>query len=251
MRKKKSLKKISCKLVFLVPICLLVITIMAISGCASFGNRTEVTIEVKNVTGVDFEKYEQIVYQDLTIEGLPQEFNPDNIINNFFLDEFPKLIEKKVEHFGKDQSEIPANALLVNGTLKLEIKERSKIKEIDASTEETKKAEEKETQKETEIQSDEKDSGTAGANSKEKTGKESKKKRVFITVKHWTLNLTVVMKDTASGNEVFKGDFEEKLVDEEGNSNKFNFEDWFYKVSNKLVKKMTKTRKMQRRYLLL
>ena len=190
-------------------------------GCRSLGNRVEVKISLKDPGVIDFEKYDKILYKDLTLEAMPKDYSPEEELKIFFLDELPKEIGRKIKHWtpGKEngKGEMPPGSLLITGTLKLDVKERSKIKEV-----------------------------------KNNDGKKGKKK-AFVTVQHWKMTLTAVLKNTTTGQELFKEDFTARVSDAEvgPDSSKFNFENLFFKIANRLVKKLTSTKKEQRRYLLL
>ena len=64
--------------------------------------------------------------------------------------------------------------------------------------------------------------------------------------------MAVVMKDTGAGKDIFKQDFTEKLsdVDSSETTTKFNFEKIFFNMTNRLVMRVKKTKKLERRYLL-
>jgi hypothetical protein len=178
----------------------------------------EVQFEVENPHAIDFEKYNKILYQDLTLEWPAKDFSPDEQLRSFFLDELAKNIGKSIEPWAGSTSEpgtaIPAGALLITGKLALEIKERSKIKE-----------------------------------QKDETGKV---KNVFVGIQHWSMTMDVVMKDGSTGKDIFKQEFTEKLsdVDSSETTTKFNFEKIFFNMTNRLVMRVKKTKTMQRRYLL-
>ncbi len=179
--------------------------------------RVEVQVEVKNPYAVDFEKYDKILYREISLEWPAKDFHPREQLDEFFLEDLPKTIEKKIEPWNQppDSNEgMPPNSVLVTGKLTLEIKERSKIKEV-----------------------------------KDETGKP---KNVFTAVQHWDLTMSVVMKETGTGKKIFKQEFAEKLsnVDTSDTTTKFNFETIFFKITNRLVLKLRKTKEMQRRFLL-
>jgi hypothetical protein len=189
----------------------------AVSCRGGVGNM-EVQFEVENPHAIDFEKYDKIFYQDLTLEWPAQDFSPGEQLKNFFLDELAKNIGKNIESWSGSTSEpgtgILAGALLITGKLTLEIKERSKIKE-----------------------------------QKDETGKV---KNVFVGIQHWSMTMDLAMKDGSTGKDIFKQEFTEKLsdVDSSETTTKFNFEKIFFNMTNRLVMRVKKTKTMQRRYLL-
>lgn len=187
-------------------------------SCTRGADRIEVRIEVENPHAIDFEKYDKVLYQDLTLEWPAKDFSPEEQLKSFFLDELAKNIDKEIEPWAGGTSdagaELPAGALLITGKLTLEIKERSKIKE-----------------------------------QKDETGKT---KNVFVGIQHWSMTMALVMKDVNTGKDIFKQDFTEKLsdVDTSDTTTKFNFEKIFFKMTNRLVMRVKRTKRMQRRYLL-
>ena len=196
-----------------------VFLMMSVISCSSATNRVEVRIEVNNPTAVDFEKYDKIFYKDVALEWTPRDFTPEEELKGFFLKELPRIIEKDIEPWEGQgpgaETGMPPNSLLITGKLTLDIKERSKIKEV-----------------------------------KDETGKS---KNVFAGIQHWDMTLTLEMKDSNSGSDIFKEEYKEKLsdVDSSETTTKFNFESLFFKQTNRFLMKIKKTKKMQRRYLLL
>jgi len=188
------------------------------ASCTRGSNRIEVRIEVENPQAIDFEKYDKIFYKDLTLEWPAKDFSPEEELKSFFREELAKNIDKNIEPWAGNPSgpevDIPAGALLITGKLALEIKERSKIKE-----------------------------------QKDEAGKV---KNVFVGIQHWSMTMAVVMKDGTTGKDIFKQDFTEKLsdVDSSETTTKFNFEKIFFKMTNRLIMKVQKTKRLQRRYLL-
>ena len=188
------------------------------ASCTKGADRIEVRIEVENPHAIDFEKYDKILYQDLILEWPAKDFTPEEQLRSFFLDELAKNIDKNIEPWTGNNSDpeagIPAGALLITGKLTLEIKERSKIKE-----------------------------------KKDETGKT---KNVFVGIQHWSLTMSLVMKAVDTGKDIFKQDFTEKLsdVDTSDTTTKFNFEKIFFKMTNRLVMRVKRTKRMHRRYLL-
>lgn len=188
------------------------------ASCTGGASRIEVRIEVENPHAIDFDKYDKILYKDLTLEWPAKDFSPEEQLRSFFLEELAKNIDKNIEPWDGNTSDpeagIPAGALLITGKLTLEIKERSKIKE-----------------------------------KKDETGKV---KNVFVGIQHWNMTMALVMKDADTGKDIFKQDFTEKLsdVDSSETTTKFNFEKIFFKMTNRLIMKVKKTKRMQRRYLL-
>jgi hypothetical protein len=191
------------------------------ASCAGgSSNRVEVRIEVRDPNAVDFDKYDKIIYKDLTVESDIKNYNPEKEIAYFFLADLRKVFEKDVEHWDSEKHgdlSSRTDTLVISGTMKIGVKERSKIQEV----------------------TDTSDEGSG------------KKKRAFVTIQHWDVKLTVTLKDAADGTEIFSEEFNEKLADADPKSPKFNFEKVFYKITNRLARKLTRSKRMQRRYILL
>jgi hypothetical protein len=218
--KKIQRKKTKSKRLIIVSVGFLLVFFYLFSSasCTKGSNRIEVRIEVENPHAIDFEKYDKIFYKDLDLEWPAKDYTPEEQLRDFFLEELAKNIDKNIEPWAGNPSDpevdIPARALLISGKLALEIKERSKIKE-----------------------------------QKDETGKV---KNVFVGIQHWSMTMAVVMKDGTTGKDIFKQDFIEKLsdVDSSETTTKFNFEKIFFKMTNRLIMKVQKTKRTQRRYLL-
>lgn len=214
-RKKTKSKRL---IIFSVGFLLVFFYLFSTVSCTRGSDRIEVRIEVENPHAIDFGKYDKILYKDLALEWPAKDYTPEEQLRDFFLDELARNIDKNIEPWDDDTSDpeagIPADALLITGKLMLEIKERSKIKE-----------------------------------QKDETGKV---KNVFVGIQHWSMTMALVMKDGSTGKDIFKQDFTEKLsdVDSSETTTKFNFEKIFFKMTNRLIMKVKKTKRMQRRYLL-
>lgn len=217
-KKKNDIKHKSLKTIFSVYF-LGILLITSFYSCSSGGsNRLEVRIEIKNPTAIDFDKYEHIVYKDLELDWPAEDFNPDESLKTFFVDELGKIIDKDIQYRNEGNSDgenSADNTLFITGKFSLEVKERKKIKEVE----------------------DEK--GT--------------KKNVFVAIQHWEMIMDLKMKDNTTGDYIFQEKFTEKLndVDTSESSTKFNFENLFFKMTNRLLFKIKKTKKLQRRFLLL
>lgn len=195
---------------------LLVFSLVSLFAACGGGPRSglEVVIELPDPGSLKFEKYDKILYKDLVIEGIPEGYDPASEIETFFLVDLGRVIEKKIEKWdGEKHGEMsPEGLLIISGKLKIAIKSRSKIEDV-------------------------------------KEGKKKSKKK-FVTVQHWDMTMTLDMKDVADGKSVYNEDFKAKLANADAKTVKFNFENLFFKVTNRFTKKVTRTKKMQRRHLL-
>jgi hypothetical protein len=187
------------------------------SGCSSqLGNRVDVMIELPAANIVDFSQYDTVLYKDITLESIPEGVKPLEEINTFFLQDLGRTVDKKIEPWDKEKhgTTMPVKCLLISGNLKIEIKSRSKIENI-------------------------------------KEDGKNKGKKGFVTVQHWEMVLSIVFTDATSNKDIFKQDFKAKLANVESDSPKYNFENLFFKVTGEFLKRVTRTKKMQRRYILL
>jgi hypothetical protein len=190
--------------------------LILVPGCGRSGgsSHTEVLIELPDPSAVEFEKYDSIFYKDIAMEGMPKDFDPTKEIQTFFLEDLGRIIEKDVKHWNREKhgEMIPKGLLYVMGNLKMEIKSRSKIQE------------------------------------KKEDGKTKKE---FVTVQHWEMVFTVKLKEASTGKEIFNQEFKAKLANADPKTAAFNFENLFFKVTNRFVNRIKRTRKMQRRHLIL
>jgi hypothetical protein len=189
------------------------------SGCGSgIGNRLEVTLELPDPHSINFDKYEKILYKGVTLESVPKGYDPTPEIKSFFLEDLGRVIEKKVEQWDREKhgEMVPDGLLVISGNLKISVKSRSKIEDVKG----------------------------------EGKGKKKKGKKQFVTVQHWDMTMTLELKDASAGKAIFKEDFKAKLANADPETLKFNFENLFFKVTTRFVKKVTRTKKMQRRHLL-
>ncbi len=190
---------------------------LLMTGCSrNTGNRVQVMVELPAPNLVDFEKFATVLYKDLTLEAIPQGFDPLNEINTFFLQDLGRSMNKTIAHWEREKhgEMVPTKLLIISGNLKVDIKSRSKIEDVKAE------------------------------------GK-LKKKKEFVTVQHWEMTLSLIMTDATTNKEIFKEDFKAKLANVDSTTPRFNFENLFFKVTGDFVKKITRTKKMQRRYIIL
>lgn len=193
---------------------LLSLTVFTVNCGGGISNRLEVSLNLPDPGSVQFEKYETILFKGVDLEGIPKDFDPGPFLDSFFIDDISRTIEKQVVAWDRKKhgEMVPKKLLEISGRLKLEINSRSKISDV------------------------------------KENGKIKKK---FVTVQHWTMTLTVELKDASTGKMVYKDDYSAKLANAEADAVKFNFDNLFFKVSGRFLKRMTRTKRMQRRHLLL
>lgn len=187
----------------------IIVIVALLASCSGVSGDREVRLEIPNPQGINLEKYDTIIYQELTLSSMPQGFNPVGDLKNFFLGDFAKALGKTVEAWDESkhgEGKNPPRSLLLTGTLKLDIKERSKIED--------------------------------------KKDDKGKKKRAFVGIQNWEMTLSLTIKDLSNGTVVFTQSMEEKSPDVLPNSNKFNFDNLFFKISNQLVRKIQRVKRM-------
>jgi hypothetical protein len=196
-------------------ICLVFFAGFLTTGCGrGISNHLEVLIELPDPGSLNFDDYKTVLYKDLEVEGMPENFDPTSRLRNFFIADLSRSIDKKVQQWNEsDHGElVPKGLAIISGKLKMEIKSRSKI-------------------------TDDKSEG--------------KGKKKFVTVEHWSMTLELKIKDESTGKEIYEDSFTAKLANAEPDSIEFNFENLFYKVTNRFIHRVTRTKKMQRRHLLI
>jgi len=208
------------KKIKLIPIILFII----FSISCSHKENIRVNISMGDVNIVDLDKYIKIFYNDFEIKLPKNSFNSKKYVKNFFLNDFSKAVEKKVEYFDTDTDFFKdsktflenlkknSNTLLITGKIKVEIKSRSMIKKI-----------------------------------KVKSGK---RKKTFTQIQDWKMTSDIVLIDSDTGKKFYEKSFIENIKDTETSDTKFNFETLFFKTTNKLIKSILNKTKIEDRYLL-
>ncbi len=204
----------------LIPIILFII----FSVSCSTKENIRVNIDIGDVNIVDLNKYIKILYNDFEIKLPKNSFNSKKYVKNFFLDDFSKAVEKKVEYFDTDtdffkNSETflenlkkTQNTLLITGKIRVDINNRNMIKKI-----------------------------------KTKSGK---RKKTFVQIQDWKMTSDILLIDSNTGKTIYKKSFTENIKDAESFDTKFNFETLFFKTTNKFIKFILNKTKIQDRYLL-
>jgi len=208
------------KKIKLIPIILFII----FSISCSHKENIRVNISMGDVNIVDLDKYIKIFYNDFEIKLPKNSFNSKKYVKNFFLNDFSKAVEKKVEYFDTDTDFFKdsktflenlkknSNTLLITGKIKVEIKSRSMIKKI-----------------------------------KVKSGK---RKKTFTQIQDWKMTSDIVLIDSDTGKKFYEKNFIENIKGTETSDTKFNFETLFFKTTNKLLKSILNKTKIEDRYLL-
>lgn len=173
-----------------------------------------VRIPVKSTNAINFIKYKEIVYNPVKVEKFPSEYNPGPSIDYFFLNELPKTIVKPISRYqpeGRDASELKeGDLLLISGEVILKIKERNVIGE--------------------------------------KKGK--KKRKFFIKMENWELQLDIFFRDVATGKNIFSKKIKEAFNGAERNKPDYYFELLFRKITEKFVRLFMGLGRMEIRYLI-
>ncbi len=197
-----------------------VLTLLLATACSSgkgFKGRSIVNIEVTAPNVIKFDKYKSIYYKDLIMDVRIENFDPTKSVTHFFMDEFPMATKAHIMKYDEEKNaKLAPGELLISGSLKLSVKERNKIEDV-------------------------------------KNEKGKGKSRQFVKVQHWDLKMEVIFTEgteDGKGNEIFKKEFDEKLADADPESAQFNFENLFFKMTNRFTTRVTTIKRTQRRYLL-
>ena len=208
------------KKIKLIPIILFII----FSISCSHKENIRVNISMGDINIVDLDKYIKILYNDFEIKLPKNSFNSKKYVKDFFLNDFSKAVEKKVEYFDTDTDFFKdskfflenlknfSKTLLITGKIKIEIKSRSMIKKI-----------------------------------KVKSGK---RKKSFVQVQDWKMTSDIVLIDSGTGEKIYEKNFIDNIKDSETSDTKFNFETLFFKTTNKFIKSILNRTKIEDRYLL-
>ncbi len=194
-------------------IAIAVITAFMIGSC-----RTQpvniVRIPVKSSTTIDFLKYKDVAYDPVKVEKFPSEYDPGPSIDYFFLNELPKMIKKPIKRQileGKPVSDLKeGELLLIGGEISLKIKERNVIDEQ----------------------------------------KGKKKRRIFVKIENWELQLEIFFRDAATGKDIFSKKLKETYNGADRKKPDYNFEFLFRKITEKFVKLFMGLGRLETRYLM-
>ncbi|MCP4217145.1 MAG: hypothetical protein GY765_21035 [bacterium] len=202
---------------------LAVVLIFASIACSN--QYTQVRIDTTRYDAVDFSKYDKIVYADVTLKAPPKDYDTQKDVRGFFIEDVGRIADKEIELLEmsetdekikleklKTQLKDSPKTLLITGTLTFNIKVRSKIKEVKSET--------------------------------------GKRKKSFVNIHHWNMELEVVFLESGEWKEIFRKTYKEKTTEADREDTKYNFEKLFFKLTSRLVKKITTLKRQQRRYLL-
>lgn len=171
-----------------------------------------VRIPVKTKDAIGFVKYKSILYEGITIEKFPSDYDPSASVDYFFLNELPKTIRKEVSRHIPDESDQTVlkegEILLIGGKLNLNVKERNVIDED-----------------------------------------RKKKARVFKKIENWEMEFSIFFRDPASGKNVFSNVFRESMNGVEKNKPDYNFEFLFRKITEKFLRVFMGLGRLESRYL--
>jgi hypothetical protein len=205
---------------------LMVLTIVILFAAVSCSdNHIQLRIPVQKSEYVDLDKYQKILVTDFKTTITPDTFNPGIFPKEFFLDDFSKFTNKKVEYLKVDESKAKEpeklkeflaqhpDSLLVTGNMSVEIKETSIIKEI-----------------------------------KNKFGDKIKS---FVKIKNWSIKLDINLFESNSGAKIRSFNLKYQLKDNEGLKDNYNYNAVFNNVTDQFIRSVTRKNVMQRRFLLL
>lgn len=180
-------------------------------GC-NMEKYTIVHIPVPSKKAIDFIKYKKIFFSPFEITGHLEGFDPQVEVNSFFLSEFPKVINKEISGpvNPKDLSGIEKSTLLIEGKIIVKVDQRSII--------DTKKA-------------------------------RHKKRRVFVKVENWEMELEIFFKDLNQKETVLRKKFKSKLNSADPKRPDYNFKFLFRKITENFIRKVMRIGKIESRFL--
>ena len=173
-----------------------------------------VKIPVKSSTTIDFIKYKDVVYDPVKVEKFPTEYDPGPSIDYFFLNELPKTIKKPIRRQNSGEKPVSGlkegELLLIGGEISLKIKERNVIDEQ----------------------------------------KGRKKRRIFVKIENWELQLEIFFRDAATGKNIFSKKLKETYNGADRKKPAYNFEFLFRKITEKFVRLVMGLGRLETRYLI-
>lgn len=206
---------------------LLSLTVLAvllfISACSS-SQHLVVRFYLDEKKAVDFPKYEEIVLGHFNILFPDNAFDPLPGVQEFFKEDFAKTFNREViikptliSYFKNpdeclEELTTYGNNVYITGNGKVEVKKRSVIKDI-----------------------------------KDEKGK---KKRDFVKIEHWSMEIEFVIIESRTGKILYQRALTEKLYEVDDQNLQYNFDDLFFKASNKFIHDLMKKRKRQERTIL-
>lgn len=195
---------------------IIIITIITLAALTSFScivgkDHVSVRIPVKDSRAIDFKTPKAIWYRDLVIENQPKDYQSRQQVTDFFLQDLPRVIKRDVEVLPEEADK--SNSLIISGTMKFDIKDRSVIRKVRAD--------------------------------------DGEKKKTFVSVQHWAMDFEVIIIASDSGKEVFKKNYESKLKDADPKEADYNFKALFNTVTDNFLKDMMRKERFEQRYLLL
>ncbi len=172
-----------------------------------------VYIPVPTVKAVDFAGYQDIFYSGIMIKGIPENIQSKKITNNFFVNEFSKVVKKRVSGPVSidPKAEKRNKSLLISGDIVVNIKKRSII------------------------------------GSKKKDGK---KIRIFKKVENWELEMSLTFQDIGTGKILFTKKMKSILNSADPKRPDYNFRFLFRRVTERFIRRVMRLGKIESRYLL-
>jgi len=173
-----------------------------------------VRIPVQSSNAINFLKYKMIAYDKVTVENFKSDYDPDPVIDYFFLNDLPKTLQKPIKRYNpaeiKQGTLKEGDLLVVGGKISLDIRERNVIDD----------------------------------------SKERKGARVFVKVENWELKFNVFFRDAATGKDLFVREIKDSFKNADRNKPDFTFEYLFKNVTEKLIRLFMGVGRLEVRYLM-
>ncbi len=207
--------------------------LLIFSSCTSSYFSTSITIPKTFI--FDFSPYKSLYFQDFksSFEGI--EIDPREAVRTLFTRELPLYLEREINllptaeestlqtgETEESEAENPENeklssplipgALIITGEMKIEVLQRSRIREVRESL--------------------------------------GKKRNVLVQTENWSMNCRIAFFDSEKQEEVFSASFNEGYQNENNMSADFSFNLLLDRVAERLLSQLVRSRRIQERTIL-
>ena len=200
------------------------LTILLLASCAQ-SNTVQVNVPVEDPDAIKFMDYDKVFYGGIQIQADIDPVNPEEALTLFFTSEFERIIDREITPLRtKKEGEKPTRSieermknipksLLIKGEFSVDIKAQNIVK-------------------------DEK-------------GESKKKVRVLSKVELWVMKLSVTFIETETWTPIITHSMTTRLKDADPEKRSFNFKSLFDDITDQFIRKATRTKRMEKRTLLL
>lgn len=190
---------------------LMIITFLAVTGC-KLQNSKIIHFPVTGKNALEFEKYKDIFFENIKIKSFTESYDPSHDIKNFFINEFSKAIDRDIT--------------MILKTPETEEKTGISKPSLVIGGELTLKI------------------------TKRSIIEEKKKKKKFVKVENWEMEMKIFFRDTESGKKIFYKTLKSTLNSADPKKPDYNFKFLFREITEKFIRGIRPVGKIERRYLL-